>query len=197
MYVLQDGVDGYERVGESDRYEIDHALSEGSAVYVADRYARHHDTRWNGTTPLGVRECIYDRVGDGTRGLAGRYYFGGLHFDARRRTGGEPLRVGPGAGRLGRRRDGRRLRGERVVRRGRDRDRHLGERDRDRAVARRSRRSRNGRGRVTDTDRDRGPVSRRRYAAARLNSVVTSASVTAPSPLKSNSSGLSWTAALS
>ena len=83
VHVLQDEVAGYERVGEIDRYEVDHALSEGSAVYVADRYADRYDRSWNGTTPLGIRECIYDRVGDGTRDLAGRYYFGGRHFDAR------------------------------------------------------------------------------------------------------------------
>jgi hypothetical protein len=83
VHIVQDDVAGFERVGEVERYAVDHALSEGSAVYVADRYADRYDTRWNGTTPLGIRECIYDRVGDGTRGLAGRYYFGALHFGQR------------------------------------------------------------------------------------------------------------------
>jgi hypothetical protein len=83
VHIVQDEVAGFERVGAVERYAVDHALSEGSAVYVADRYADRYDRRWNGTTPLGIRECIYDRIGDGTRGLAGRYYFGGLHFEQR------------------------------------------------------------------------------------------------------------------
>ncbi|QPV64048.1 hypothetical protein I7X12_05310 [Halosimplex litoreum] len=83
VHIVQDAVAGFDRVGEVERYAVDHALSEGSAVYVADRYADRYDKRWNGTTPLGIRECIYDRIDDGTRGLAGRYYFGGLHFEQR------------------------------------------------------------------------------------------------------------------
>ncbi|QLH77361.1 hypothetical protein HZS55_08670 [Halosimplex rubrum] len=83
VHIVQDEVEGYERVGEIERYAVDHALTEGSAVYVADRYADRYDKRWNGTTPLSIRECIYDRIGDGTRGLAGRYYFGGSHFEQR------------------------------------------------------------------------------------------------------------------
>ena len=83
VHIVQDEVDGFDRVAAAERYAVEHALSEGSAVYVADRYAERYGVRWNGRTPLGIRECIYDRVGDGTRGLAGRYYFGGLHFDAR------------------------------------------------------------------------------------------------------------------
>ncbi|QLH81897.1 hypothetical protein [Halosimplex pelagicum] len=83
VHIVQDEVEGYDRVGEIERYDVDHALTEGSAVYVADRYADRYDKRWNGTTPLGIRECIYDRIGDGRRDLAGRYYFGGLHFEQR------------------------------------------------------------------------------------------------------------------
>ncbi|ELZ20282.1 hypothetical protein C475_20952 [Halosimplex carlsbadense 2-9-1] len=83
VHIVQDDLAGYERVGEIERYAVDHALTEGSAVYVADRYADRYDKTWNRRTPLGIRECIYDRVGDGTRGLAGRYYFGGLHFEQR------------------------------------------------------------------------------------------------------------------
>ncbi|WP_436909528.1 hypothetical protein [Halosimplex marinum] len=83
VHILQDEVEGYDRVSDIERFAVSRALSEGSAVYVADRYADRYDRRWNGETPLAIRECIYDRVGDATRELAGRYYFGARHFEQR------------------------------------------------------------------------------------------------------------------
>ncbi|WP_436930993.1 hypothetical protein [Halosimplex halobium] len=83
VHILQDGVEGYDRVSDVESFAVRRSLSEGSAVYVADRYADRYDRRWNGTTPLGIRECIYHRIGDANRGLAGRYYFGARHFAQR------------------------------------------------------------------------------------------------------------------
>jgi hypothetical protein len=59
------------------------AVQEGAAVYVTDRYAREYGLDWSGKRPIELRECFYDRSGDGLRGVSGAYYFGARHFEKR------------------------------------------------------------------------------------------------------------------
>lgn len=81
-HVVQAEVEGYARV-RSQHVDVARTLLEGSAVYVADAYARAYGLRWNGSTPLGVRECLYERVPGLRRYGAGSYFFGGRYFDRR------------------------------------------------------------------------------------------------------------------
>ncbi|WP_459192801.1 hypothetical protein [Halosimplex sp. J119] len=83
VHRLQPNVTGYDRLSELGSYDLSQALSEGSAVYVADEYARRYDTRWNGETPIGVRECLYEHVPGPTRGPAGWYAMGGQYVAQR------------------------------------------------------------------------------------------------------------------
>jgi len=81
-HVLQDDVRGYENATRS----LDAtrgAMLEGSAVYVADAYARRYGLTWEGKTPLELRECFYDRAENRVKLLTGQYYFGGDYFAGR------------------------------------------------------------------------------------------------------------------
>lgn len=82
VHTLQQEVPGF--TNASRRADLTHgALSEGSAVYVADAYARQYDLRWSGERPLEIRRCLYERSANRLRMLAGEYYFGARYFDER------------------------------------------------------------------------------------------------------------------
>ncbi len=83
VHIIQRNVEGYDNLSAVGSHGLRHAVTEGTAVYVADAYAREYDKSWHDTTPLGIRECLYRSVGDTGRELSGRYYFGGRYFDQR------------------------------------------------------------------------------------------------------------------
>lgn len=82
-HVVQRRVGGFENASDSGDFRLSAAMSEGSAVYVAEAYAHEYDLQWEGGTPFSVRECLYDRTRNRLQQLSGIYYFGGLHFDHR------------------------------------------------------------------------------------------------------------------
>jgi len=65
-------------LGEASTY-----LTGGVAVYTTNQYADRYDKRWNGSRPVGVRECLYDHAPGTYRQTAGEVYFGARYVERR------------------------------------------------------------------------------------------------------------------
>jgi len=82
-HVLQGEVEGYDDAAGVENRVVGRAMSEGSAVIVAESYAREFDRRWGEWRPLELRACLYERSRNQLRTNAGAYYFGGRYFPQR------------------------------------------------------------------------------------------------------------------
>lgn len=82
-HVLQERVAGFEAASDAEDTRVSRAMSEGSAVYVAEAYAREHGVQWGDGTPFTIRECLYERTSSNLQRHSAVYYFGGQHFDQR------------------------------------------------------------------------------------------------------------------
>jgi len=76
-HILQDEVENF---SDADARATRRALIEGSAVYVAETYAREYDKRWAGLRPLELRECMVEKAQYRARSLSAEYYYGGFYF---------------------------------------------------------------------------------------------------------------------
>ncbi|QPV64047.1 hypothetical protein I7X12_05305 [Halosimplex litoreum] len=58
-------------------------IEEGVPVYVTEQYAQRYEKRWNGRTPLEMRECLYDHAGEAFRPLAAESLFAARYVEGR------------------------------------------------------------------------------------------------------------------
>lgn len=82
-HIVQDRVAGFETASDAEDYRVSRAMSEGSAVYVAEAYAQEYDLQWETGTPFAIRECLWEQSRNGMQENSGIYHFGGQYFDER------------------------------------------------------------------------------------------------------------------
>ncbi|WP_139231151.1 hypothetical protein [Halostagnicola kamekurae] len=82
-HTLQNRVEGFQNATAVDNLHISQAMSEGSAVFVADTYAQRHDVRWSGNRPVEFRKCVYEQTRGMRKLVNGDYYYGGQYFGQR------------------------------------------------------------------------------------------------------------------
>ena len=82
-HILQNRVEGFQNATAAGNLHISQAMTEGSAVFVADTYAQRHDVHWSGKRPIEVRKCVYEQTRGMRKLVNGDYYYGGQYFSQR------------------------------------------------------------------------------------------------------------------
>ncbi|MFC7138607.1 hypothetical protein ACFQMA_02000 [Halosimplex aquaticum] len=83
VHVLQYNDSDYDELSNQTDYTLGHALGEGAAVYAAQTYGERYGASYDGKTPVELRRCLYERVGDADREWIGQYYFGARYYQQR------------------------------------------------------------------------------------------------------------------